>query len=422
MPDRSGDPTTPYLNTPFLLYRHPALFNIPGHSSRTPPRSSGRDYSKLPRPATSFLSSTRTKICPIGDVADKMNAPLVLPHQAIFTSADVTQVNVAEDDVDVLVLSTEPAVVDTTTTAKFPLAFPSPFVLGGFTTVHSNNKPTINTVETARPESPLLIKSDLPTNPSTTLPLLSRCERTSCVMFEPSPHQEPVTIFSRNANARQLTATPTIPATFAVAFHLCPFWEVHYRSPEQQAHNQHGRDCSPGVSSANQIDPADKFFDNPSTPFATRAACIASKSPYPSPFPRPTSSSSLSPSSPPLPRRLDPGGSAAVHPTMVNSVETAPLESPLLIKSVLPASSSTTLPLLSRCERTSYITFEPSPHREPVAIPSRNANTPPVYCRSHHHHHQFATTFPLLRGFATVHHNNMLTINTVEVTPWSLLC
>ena len=239
MPDRSGDPTTPYLNTPFLLYRHPALFNIPGHSSRTPPRSSGRDYSKLPRPATSFLSSTRTKICPIGDIADKMNAPLVLPHQAIFTSVDVTQVNVTEDDMDVLVLSTEPAVVDTTTTAKFPLAFPSPFVLGGFTTVHSNNKPTINTVETARLESPLLIKSDLLTNPSTTLPPLSHCEQMSCIMFELSPHQEPVTIFSRNMNTHQLTTTPTIAATFAVAFHLCPFWEVHYHSPQQQAHNQH---------------------------------------------------------------------------------------------------------------------------------------------------------------------------------------
>ena len=153
-----------------------------------------------------------------------------------------------------------------------------------------------------------------------------------------------------------------------------------------------------------------------------RAACITSKLPYPLSFPRPTSLLSLSPSSPPLPRCLNPGGSAAVHPTMVNSVETAPLESPLLIKSVLPASSSTTLPLLSRCEQTSCVVLKLSPHREPVAIPSRNVNTPPVYCCSHHHHHQFVMTFPLLRGFATVHHNNMLTINTVEVTPWSLLC
>ena len=196
--------------------------------------------SNFPHPATSFLSLTHTKICPIGNITDKMNAPLVLPHQAIFTSTDVTQVNVTEDDVDVLILSTKPAVVNTTTTAKFPLAFPSPFVLGGFTTIHSNNKPTINTVETARPESPLLIKSDLLTNPSMTLPPLSRCEQMSCIMFELSPHQEPVTIFSRNANTRQLTATPTIAATFTVAFHLCPFWEVHYRSPQQQAHNQHG--------------------------------------------------------------------------------------------------------------------------------------------------------------------------------------
>ncbi|KAF9227347.1 epsilon subunit of F1F0-ATP synthase N-terminal domain-containing protein [Gyrodon lividus] len=92
------------------------------------------------------------------EVADKIKLSLVLPHQAIFTSADVVQVNIsaASGDMGILanhVPSIEPLrpgvveVIDSGNTSK------KWFVSGGFANVHPGNKLTINVVEAAPLES-----------------------------------------------------------------------------------------------------------------------------------------------------------------------------------------------------------------------------------------------------------------------------
>lgn len=88
------------------------------------------------------------------EVADKLKLSLVLPHQAIFTSTDVVQVNIAAESGDMGILanhvpSIEPLragvveVIDSGSTSK------KWFVSGGFATVHPNNKLTINAIEAA---------------------------------------------------------------------------------------------------------------------------------------------------------------------------------------------------------------------------------------------------------------------------------
>ncbi|OCH87041.1 epsilon subunit of F1F0-ATP synthase N-terminal domain-containing protein [Obba rivulosa] len=88
------------------------------------------------------------------DVADKLKLSLVLPHQALFTSADVVQVNIpaATGDMGILanhvpsIEALRPGVVevlDSTNTSK------KWFVSSGFATVHPNNKLTINAIEAA---------------------------------------------------------------------------------------------------------------------------------------------------------------------------------------------------------------------------------------------------------------------------------
>ncbi|KAI5890534.1 epsilon subunit of F1F0-ATP synthase N-terminal domain-containing protein [Schizophyllum commune H4-8] len=99
--------------------------------------------------------------------SDKIKLSLVLPHQAIFTSADVVQVNIAAATGDMGILanhvpSIEPLrpgvleVLEGAGSKKW-------FVSGGFATVHPGNKLTINAIEAAPLEdfSPEAIKANL---------------------------------------------------------------------------------------------------------------------------------------------------------------------------------------------------------------------------------------------------------------------
>lgn len=102
------------------------------------------------------------------EVAGKLNLSLVLPHQAIFTSADVVQVNIsaATGDMGILanhVPSIEPLrpgvveVIDSSNASK------KWFVSSGFANVHPGNKLTINVVEAAPLDSfsPEAVRSNL---------------------------------------------------------------------------------------------------------------------------------------------------------------------------------------------------------------------------------------------------------------------
>ena len=261
IPSTSTSPI-PYLNTPVS-----ALSTFPPHSTHPVichthpslqyyPTAGIRNSSAL-RLLSSAVPYT-PKSVPFGrrgyaEVADKIKLSLVLPHQAIFTSADMDWVDIsaATNDMGTLanhVSSIEPPRPGVVEVIECRNASENSVVPGCPATVHPNNELTINAV--------------LPASPSTTLPLLSPSERTSYITFESSSHREPVAILSRNVGACHLTVTPTTVTTeFASTLHLC----CYYRSP-QQAHNQHGRGCSPGVSSANQIGPADESFDNAPTP------------------------------------------------------------------------------------------------------------------------------------------------------------
>ncbi|KDQ57450.1 hypothetical protein JAAARDRAFT_193779 [Jaapia argillacea MUCL 33604] len=88
------------------------------------------------------------------EVADKIKLSLVLPHQAIFTSTDVVQVNLsaATGDMGILanhVPSIEPLRPGVVEVIEASNASKKWFVSGGFATVHPNNKLTINVVEAA---------------------------------------------------------------------------------------------------------------------------------------------------------------------------------------------------------------------------------------------------------------------------------
>ncbi|KAI0690520.1 epsilon subunit of F1F0-ATP synthase N-terminal domain-containing protein [Cytidiella melzeri] len=87
-------------------------------------------------------------------VSDKIKLSLVLPHQAIFTSTDVVQVNLpaATGDMGILanhvpsIEAVRPGVVEVVESGNASKKF---FVSGGFATVHPNNKLTINVIEAA---------------------------------------------------------------------------------------------------------------------------------------------------------------------------------------------------------------------------------------------------------------------------------
>ncbi|KAH7888687.1 F1 complex, delta/epsilon subunit of ATPase [Phlebopus sp. FC_14] len=102
------------------------------------------------------------------EAADKINLSLVLPHQALYTSADVVQVNIAAATGDMGILanhvpSIEPLrpglveVIEAGNTSK------KWFVSGGFANVHPGNKLTINVVEAAPLDSfsPEAIRANL---------------------------------------------------------------------------------------------------------------------------------------------------------------------------------------------------------------------------------------------------------------------
>ncbi|KAL0577021.1 delta subunit of the central stalk of mitochondrial F1F0 ATP synthase, atp16 [Marasmius crinis-equi] len=87
------------------------------------------------------------------EATDKIKLSMALPHQSIFSSTDVVQVNVcaATGDMGILanhVPSIEPLragvveVIESSGSKKW-------FISGGFATVHPNNKLTINAVEAA---------------------------------------------------------------------------------------------------------------------------------------------------------------------------------------------------------------------------------------------------------------------------------
>ncbi|KIM83247.1 hypothetical protein PILCRDRAFT_819488 [Piloderma croceum F 1598] len=88
------------------------------------------------------------------EVSDKIKLSLVLPHQAIFTSTDVVQVNIsaASGDMGILanhVPSIEPLRPGVVEVIESSNASKKWFISGGFATVHPNNKLTINVVEAA---------------------------------------------------------------------------------------------------------------------------------------------------------------------------------------------------------------------------------------------------------------------------------
>ncbi|KAH0827874.1 F1 complex, delta/epsilon subunit of ATPase [Lanmaoa asiatica] len=92
------------------------------------------------------------------EAADKIKLSLVLPHQAIFTSADVVQVNVSAASGDMGILANHvpsieplrPGVVEVIESGNTSKKW---FVSGGFANVHPSNKLTINVVEGAPLES-----------------------------------------------------------------------------------------------------------------------------------------------------------------------------------------------------------------------------------------------------------------------------
>ncbi|KAI0785682.1 epsilon subunit of F1F0-ATP synthase N-terminal domain-containing protein [Abortiporus biennis] len=102
------------------------------------------------------------------EAADKIKLSLVLPHQAIFTSTDVVQVNLSAATGDMGILANHvpsieplrPGVVEVIETGNVSKKW---FVSGGFATVHPNNSLTINVVEAAPLDafSPEAIRSNL---------------------------------------------------------------------------------------------------------------------------------------------------------------------------------------------------------------------------------------------------------------------
>ncbi|KAF8639535.1 hypothetical protein AX17_001440 [Amanita inopinata Kibby_2008] len=88
------------------------------------------------------------------EVNDKLKLSLVLPHEALYTSTEVTQVNISAETGDMGILAdhvpsieaVRPGVVEIIESNGASKKF---FVSGGFATVHPNNRLTINVVEAA---------------------------------------------------------------------------------------------------------------------------------------------------------------------------------------------------------------------------------------------------------------------------------
>ncbi|KAG1865825.1 F1 complex, delta/epsilon subunit of ATPase [Suillus subalutaceus] len=114
-----------------------------------------RLLSSAARRAPSTLAQQRRGYA---EVADKISLSLVLPHQAIFTSTDVVQVNLAAATGDMGILANHvpsiealrPGMIEVIESGNTSKKW---FASGGFANVHPGNKLTINVVEAAPLES-----------------------------------------------------------------------------------------------------------------------------------------------------------------------------------------------------------------------------------------------------------------------------
>ncbi|KAH9951554.1 F1 complex, delta/epsilon subunit of ATPase [Amylocystis lapponica] len=88
------------------------------------------------------------------EATDKIKLSLVLPHQAIFTSTEVVQVNIAAASGDMGILANHVPSIEPLRPGVVEVVEPGSaskkwFVSGGFANVHPNNSLTINAVEAA---------------------------------------------------------------------------------------------------------------------------------------------------------------------------------------------------------------------------------------------------------------------------------
>ena len=158
--------SSPYLDTPVS-----ALPTFPSHPTHPVIRHT---HLYVVIPAVAIRSSVLQLISsaarrtpqsvPLGhrgctDAADKIKMSLVLPHQAIFTSAETDRVNISATTSDVGTLANHvpsieplrPGVVEVIESGN---ALENWVVSGGFVTVHPNNKLTINALLPASSMTP----------------------------------------------------------------------------------------------------------------------------------------------------------------------------------------------------------------------------------------------------------------------------
>jgi len=88
------------------------------------------------------------------EVSDKIKLSLALPHQSIFNSAEVVQVNLPAATGDMGILANHVPTIEPLRAGVVEVLEPGSaakkwFVSGGFATVHPNNMLTINAVEAA---------------------------------------------------------------------------------------------------------------------------------------------------------------------------------------------------------------------------------------------------------------------------------
>ncbi|KAL0956320.1 hypothetical protein HGRIS_002473 [Hohenbuehelia grisea] len=87
------------------------------------------------------------------EASDKIKLSLVLPHQAIFSSQDVVQVNIPAATGDMGILANHVPTIEPLRPGVIEVVEGSGskkwFASGGFATVHPNNALTINVVEAA---------------------------------------------------------------------------------------------------------------------------------------------------------------------------------------------------------------------------------------------------------------------------------
>ncbi|PWZ03101.1 epsilon subunit of F1F0-ATP synthase N-terminal domain-containing protein [Testicularia cyperi] len=84
-------------------------------------------------------------------VSDKLKLSFILPHEAIYNSAEVTQVNIASSTGDMGILASHVPAVEELRPGVLEVVESSGskkwFVSGGFATVHPNNKLVVNAIE-----------------------------------------------------------------------------------------------------------------------------------------------------------------------------------------------------------------------------------------------------------------------------------